>query len=331
VRRVLLGESAGAFVVTILPAAELDEIGDLQLYGAGATLVVLLIASAIAWLIAGRVLRPVRLLTETARSISQSDLTQRIRVRGGGGDAAEMARSFNAMLDRIEAILQGERKFVQDASHELRDPLQICRGHLELIGDEPEERLATLALVTDELDRMGRMVDDLQLLAEAEQPDFLRVEWIDLGALARELVTKASALGSRPWELDHAADGTILADRHRLTEAVMNLAHNAVQHTDERETIAIGTSLSKDEARLWVRDTGAGVPVSDQARIFNRFTRGTGARRRYRGGGLGLAIVRAIAEAHGGKVELQSRLGQGSIFTIVIPRPPEESGRWPGS
>src|SRR5918999_1392895 len=134
VRRVLLGDDTGAFVVAILPAAELEEIRDLQTYGVGATLIVLLIASAVAYLVAGRALAPVRELTETAHSISQSDLTRRINVYGAG-DAAEMARSFNSMLDRLQAVFRSHKAFVQDASHELRDPLTICRGHLELLSD----------------------------------------------------------------------------------------------------------------------------------------------------------------------------------------------------
>jgi signal transduction histidine kinase len=322
-RRVILGESIGAFIIAILPAAELEEIRDLQTFGAAATLGVLLVASAFAWLIAGRALAPVRLLTETARTISRSDLTRRIHVYGSG-DAAEMARSFNAMLDRLEGVFRSHRAFVQDVSHELRDPLTICRGHLELIGDDPKERHRTIGIVLDELDRMGRIVNDLQVLAEAEQPDFLRTEWIDLGLLAPELTAKASALGPRRWMLDHTADGTFHADRDRLTEAVMNLAHNAVQHTDEEETIGIGTAVTDTDVRIWVRDTGRGIPISDQARIFDRFARGKDAHRRYRGGGLGLAIVRAIAEAHGGRVELDSRLGEGSTFTIVLPRGQDE-------
>jgi two-component system, OmpR family, sensor kinase len=320
VRRVLIGAGTGAFVVAILPAKELEEIDELQTYGVIVTLVILLVASAIAYLIAGRALAPVRVLTETARSISKSDLTRRVQVYGAG-DAAEMARSFNAMLDRLESVFRGQRQFVQDASHELRDPLTICRGHLELLGDDPDERRATVALVLDELDRMGRIVDDLQLLAEVEQPDFVRPERIDLGLFAHELIAKASALAPRHWRLDQTADeATVLADRHRLTEAVMNLAHNAVQHTVTNDAIAVGTSLGETEARIWVRDTGRGITLSDQARIFERFTRGRDAHRRYRGGGLGLAIVRAIAEAHGGRVELHSRLGEGSTFTIVLPR-----------
>ena len=319
VRRVLLEGGTGAFVVAILPAAELDEIRDLQTYGAGATLVVLLIASGIAYLIAGRALAPVRVLTETARSISQSDLTRRVWVRGAG-DAADMARSFNAMLDRLEAVFRSQREFVQDTSHELRDPLTICRVHLEMLDDDPDEQRRTIALVIDELDRMARIVDDLQVLAEADQPDFLRTEWIDIELFAHELTAKASALASRDWRLDESGAGMFYGDRHRLTEAVMNLAHNAVPHTRPDDTIAIGTALSEDECRIWVRDTGSGISVSEQGRIFNRFTRGTAAHRRYRGGGLGLALVKAIAETHGGRVELESRLGQGSTFTIIIPR-----------
>jgi signal transduction histidine kinase len=325
VRRVVMGDETGAFDVANLPAKELDEIRDLQTYGVVVTLVVLLLASAVAWLIAGRALAPVRELTQTARSISQSDLTRRIEGHGAG-DAAEMARSFNAMLDRLERVFRGQREFVQDASHELRDPLTIVRGHLELMGDDPVEQRQTIALVIDELDRMSRMVDDLQLLAEAEQPDFVQREPLDLALIAHELVAKASALAPRSWVLDHAAGGTVLADRHRLTEAVMNLAHNAVQHTDPDDTIAIGTALTQDEALIWVRDTGTGVPLSEQERIFDRFTRGREASRRYRGGGLGLANVKAIADAHDGRIELESRLNEGSTFTIIIPRYPADEG-----
>jgi two-component system, OmpR family, sensor kinase len=319
VARVQLGADTGAFVVTVLPAEEQGEIARLLTFGVAGSLAVLLLASASAWLITGRVLAPVRLLTETARSISQSELTRRIEVRGTG-EAPEMARAFKS-----------QRQFVQDASHELRDPLTICRGHLELLGEDPEDQRRTIALVMDELDRMGRIVDDLQLLAEAEQPDFLRREWMELELFTHELIAKAGALASRDWRLDSTGTGIFFADRQRLTEAVMNLAHNAVQHTLEDETVAIGTSMDEKEVRLWVRDTGTGITVSDQTRIFERFRRGTGANLRYRGGGLGLAIVKAIAEAHDGRVELESRLGEGSTFTIVVPRHPQSPRAGPQS
>jgi two-component system OmpR family sensor kinase len=314
----------GAFVVTILPTEDRDDIGTFLTYGGAAALGVLLIASAIAWLIAGRVLEPVGRLTDTAHSISQSDLTHRIEVRGTG-EAADMARSFNAMLDRLEAVFRSQREFIQDANHELRDPLTIVRGHLQLLDEDPDERQRTVELVLDELDRMGRIVDDLKLLADVEQPGFLRLERISLEDFSNELFSKASALAPRQWQVDGLGDGTFSGDRHRMTEAVMNLAHNAVQHTTDSDTIAIRTSADETEVRIAVRDTGTGISVADQAKIFGRFTRGSGAHLRYAGGGLGLAIVKAVAEAHGGRVELKSLVGGGSTFTIVVPRYPSES------
>ena len=317
--RVRLGDDVGSFVVAILPQNELEVIGDLQSYGALAAVVILLLGSVAAWLLAGRVLKPVQELTDTARTISQSDLTRRISA-SGGDEASEMARSFNGMLDRLEAVMRSQREFVQDASHELRDPLTICGGHLELLSDDPEERRQTIALVVDELDRMGRIVDDLQLLADAEQPDFLRPTWFELEPLTHELAAKAAALAARNWEVDEAVDAEMVGDRHRLTEAVMNLAHNAVQHTAAHDTIAIGSAVTDETVRIWVRDTGFGIAVSEQPRVFDRFRRGRSAHRRYRGSGLGLAIVRTIVEAHDGRVELVSQPGEGSTFTMVLPR-----------
>jgi two-component system, OmpR family, sensor kinase len=324
--RIRFNDDVGAFVVTILPAEGREAIGNFLTYGGAAALGVLLLASAFAWIIAGRVLEPVRLLTDTAQTISQSNLTERIEVRGTG-EAADMARSFNAMLDRLEAVFESQREFVQDANHELRDPITIVRAHLQLMemDDDPEERRRTVDLAVDELDRMGTIVGHLKLLAEAQQPGFLQREWIDLAVFTRELASKGSALAaSRHWPTDDEGRVAFFADRYRLTEAVMNLAHNAVQHTDDSDTVAIGTSVSEDEVHLWVRDTGTGIPMSDRPRIFDRFTRGTGSHSRYPGSGLGLAIVKAIAEAHGGRVEVKSRLGEGSTFTIVVPRDPSE-------
>jgi signal transduction histidine kinase len=323
------GNDNGAFVVTVLPVAQAIEIRELQTYGVVATLGVVLVASVFAYLFLGRVLAPVRLLTIAARSISESDLTQRIEVYGSD-EAAQMARSFNAMLDRLESVFASQREFVEDASHELRDPLTICRGYLELLPEDPGERKAAVTIVLDELDRMSRIVDDLRLLAEVEQPNFLRAEPVDLALLTHELVAKARPLASRAWRLEAMAEGVITADRQRLTEAVMNLAHNAAQHTTENDTIYIGSAHTDTEVRLWVKDTGPGISLGDQERIFKRFTRGRGAHRRYRGVGLGLAIVRAIATAHGGRVELDSRFGEGSTFTIVIPRGAEGAGNATG-
>jgi signal transduction histidine kinase len=219
-------------------------------------------------------------------------------------------------------LAHGYWDFASGASHGLRDPITMCRVYLELLSEKPEERQPTIALVLDELDRMARIVDGLELLGEAERPDFLRPEPIELELFTHELIAGASTLGPRDWRLDDTATGVLLADRARLTEAVMQLARNAVEHTVEGATIAIGTALDEDEAHLWVRDAGVGVPESERERIFERFARGREAHRRYRGGGLGLAIVKVVAEAHGGRVELESPGGSeaGATFTIVLPR-----------
>ncbi len=312
------GSLRGVFVVVVSLGAERQEVEDAVQLAAIVLFSVLLIASALAWVVAGRILAPLRVLADTARSIGETDLTRRIPVTGKD-ELADLSRTFNAMLDRLEEAFAGQRQFVSDASHELRTPITIVRGHLELLGDDPDERRETIALVTDELDRMSRFVDDLLLLAKAERDDFLRVTQLELGALTDELLDKATALGKRRWELEARGEAVIVGDRQRLTQALMGLAQNAVQHTSEGDPVWLGSDVNRHEARLWVRDSGPGVAAEDQERIFSRFARASASRRRSEGAGLGLAIVRAIAEAHGGRVLLSSRPGDGATFTLVIP------------
>ena len=308
----------GAFVVTVNLAGEQREVNEALQVTAGIALGVLVLASAIAWLVAGRVLSPLRDLTETARSISETDLSRRIEANGND-EIAQLARTFNGMLDRLESAFATQRAFVSDASHELRTPITIVRGHLELLGDDPAEREETVALVTDELDRMSRFVEDLLTLARAERGDFVRAEQIDLDVLTEELMAKAGSLGERRWKLGAVGRGVVTADRQRLTQAIMSLAQNAVEHTEPGTRIELGSALTDGEARLWVADEGPGIAPADRERIFERFARAGGSRRRSDGAGLGLAIVRAIAEAHGGRVELETETGRGSRFTVVVP------------
>jgi len=311
----------GVFVVTTALSGERAEVTSAVEVLAAVSAAVLALASLAAFGAATRVLSPLRELTAAARSIGESDLTRRIAARGDD-EIAELGRTFNAMLDRLEKAFSSQRQFVNDAGHELRTPITIVRGHLELLTDDPEERRETIELVTDELDRMSRFVDDLLTLAKAEQPDFLRLDEVELAPLGEELLAKAGALAPRRWRLEDAAEGRIVGDRQRLTQAVMNLAHNAVEHTGEGDAITLGTALSNGDARLWVRDEGPGVSATDQGRIFERFARSSDGRRSSEGAGLGLAIVRAIAEAHGGRVELRSRPGAGATFTVVVPTTP---------
>jgi signal transduction histidine kinase len=307
----------GVFVAAVFRDQESGEVSDALRVAAGVGLGMLLIGSVLAWLLADRVLRPVKAVTEAARSISGGDLSRRIP-ESGHDEIGILAETFNDMLTRLETAFATQQRFVHDAGHELRTPITIVRGHLELLDDDPEDREQTLALVMDELDRMSRIVDDLLTLAKQEQPDFLQPAPFEVGALVDDVLANASALGPRNWQLDSLVEVTIVADRQRVTQALTQLAQNAVQHTEEGDEIGLGAFVAGGETRLWVRDTGPGIPFEEQSRVFDRFYR-AGEERRSEGAGLGLSIVQAIALAHDGRVELSSVPGTGATFTIVLP------------
>jgi two-component system OmpR family sensor kinase len=308
----------GLFVVANFPAFERREIDDavrtqvLTQFGA------ILIASLLGLGLAGRVLRPLRSLADTAQTISETDLTRRIPVRGRD-EASRIAGAFNDMLGRLDRAFTEQREFLDDASHELRSPLTIIRGHIEQLEFEadPEERRAAIALITDEIERMSRIVEDLLLLAKAERPDFFTMEPVDIAELTAEVYRKAAVLCPRDWRLESTAPAVIRADGQRLTQAMMQLAQNACQHTDDGTSIGVGSRVENGLVRLWVRDEGAGVPSVDAQRIFERFVKSSD-----RGGsGLGLSIVAAIAKAHGGYARLGPAPGRGARFEIVLPSP----------
>jgi signal transduction histidine kinase len=307
----------GVFVAAFFRDLELAGITPAILGAAAVGVATLLIGSLMAWRVAEGVLRPVRTVTGTAHRISEGDLTRRIEVTGHD-EIAELATTFNAMLDRLEEAFATQRRFVDDAGHELRTPITVIRGHLELLEEDPVERQRTLALVMDELDRMQRIVNDLLVLAKAQQPDFLDLQTIDIAALTEEVHAKASAIATREWRLERTGRGRAVADRQRLTQALIQLAQNAAQHTEAGDRITLGSAVTNGQVRLWVQDPGPGISPENQERIFRRFSRGSGGRRS-EGAGIGLAIVKAIAEAHHGRVELDSTVGSGSTFTIVFP------------
>jgi signal transduction histidine kinase len=261
------------------------------------------------------------------RDLRRAELDDTLMVAGAAGGAALLlawvltwvaAGQVLAPLRAAGEAADRGRELLDDVGHELRTPLTVIRGHLELLGDDPDERRETIAIVSDELDRMNRMVEELQLLTASGRPGFLRAGPVEVGELTFELLAKARALTERTWRLDAAGSGWIVADRQRLTQAVMQLAENAVRHGRPGSPLWLGSAVGAGEAHLWVRDLGPGIPDADRRRIFERFARGAGGTPP-NGAGLGLAIVQAIAEAHHGRVELAGGEGRGSRFTVVLP------------
>ena len=312
------GEPRGVFVVAVLTEALGDDIEAASVASAGVGLVMLLIGSLLAGWLANRILRPVAELNRTARSISETDLTQRIDLRGHD-EISQLAGTFNAMLDRLQAAFTTQGEFINDAGHQLRTPITVIRGHLDVMGDDPKDRAQTIELVNEELDRVGRIVDDLLTLVHAERPDFVQPHPTVVARLTETIFAKARALDStRAWALDGVADITAEVDGQRLTEAVLQLAENAVRYAGPSAEIGIGSAVEADDVRFWVRDGGVGIAPAEHGRIFDRFHRGKTSRRT-EGAGLGLSIVRAIAEAHGGVATVASAPGRGSTFTIVVP------------
>ena len=282
----------------------------------------MLVATVGSWLVAGRILRPLHDVSETARKITDSDISRRIptAAAGKGDELGELVNTINGMLDRVESGVAAQRRFIDDAGHELRTPITIVRGHLELLEpNDPNDIRDTLALVDDELERMNRMVSDLLLLARSEHPSFLQSRPVDVGVLTRETFDKVSRLGDRDFVLESAAETTAVLDPQRITQAVVALTDNACRYTADGARIGIGSAQVDGWLRFWVSDSGPGVSDDDRTRIFERFARGSAGGQRSDGAGLGLSIVAAIADAHGGRVELDSVPGQGAAFAVVIP------------
>lgn len=217
------GETEGVYVGAFFRDLERGEVDDAIQALAVVGAVVLAVGCVLAGSLANRILRPVAQASGAARRISETDLSQRIPV-SGRDEIAYLATTLNGMLVRLESAFETQREFIDNVGHELRTPLTIAQGHLEQLDDDPVERDQTVRLVLDELERMGRLVGELLVLARAERPDFLDAAPVDVAELTSELITKATALGDRRWRLDDTGAGLVVADRQRLTQAVMQLA-----------------------------------------------------------------------------------------------------------
>ena len=288
-------------------------------------LVAALIAS---YLVGGRVSAPLRRMASVAARVDGGDLHPRIEHREGeASEIAVLTDAFNHMLDRLTEAFAGQREFIADASHELRTPLTVIRGQLEVLAaqEQPaaQEVRRVEALVQAEVARVSRLVDDLLLLAKSDHAErFLRPGPIELSGYVEELWDGMTLLANRRFELGPLPEGTLVADRDRLAQALRNLIGNAISHTaPEDGMVRLAVRLENGGwVRFLVDDDGPGIPAAERERIFDRFHRIDAARDRASGGaGLGLAIVRAIAEAHGGTVSAASSPEGGARLELLLP------------
>jgi signal transduction histidine kinase len=234
--------------------------------------------------------------------------------------AADSHARRMAEADRLRS--EREREFVRDASHELRTPITIARGHAELLAaTDPRGPVGRDArVILDELARLSRISDRLLILSAASDPRFLRREPVSVRPFLEDVARRWSSASPRRWHVEVGVDGSLDGDPERLRIALDALLENAVQHTAKGDRIALRGNTHDGELALDVADSGEGIPADRLDRIFDRFARLDDGRSRAQGGtGLGLAIVKALAEAHGGKVSAVSRVGHGSTFTIQIP------------
>jgi two-component system, OmpR family, sensor kinase len=274
--------------------------------------------------VASRVAAPLRRMARVATRVDAGDLGPRMDVAARHDEVRVLAEAFDHMLDRLEDAFDRQTAFVADASHELRTPLTVIRGQLEVLAlaDRPDaaEVRRVEKLVRLEVQRMSRLVEDMLLLAQAGEDGFLRPAVIELRPFLTDLVRGLVDAGPRRLELGPIPELLIEADEGRLAQALRNLLRNAIAHTAEHGLVELSVQADGHRLLFVVDDDGLGIPVEQRTAIFDRFHRLDGGRSRDAGGaGLGLAIVQAIAAAHGGRVWAEAAPAGGARMVLEIP------------
>ena len=292
--------------------------------------VALVVSLAGGWFMAGRALRPVDAITLAAQRIAGGDLTQRLTAPVSADEIGRLANTFNDMIDRLETSFRQIRQFSSDASHELRTPLTVMRGETELALRRPretEDYKAVMESNLEEIDRMTRIVDELLFLSRADMGE-VKMEHlpVSLDSLIEDVQRQASLLGQErdvQVLLSATTPAVVLGDELRLRELFLNLVDNAIKYSRSGGTVEMALTIEQEQARLSVTDHGIGIAQEDQPQIFDRFYRTDHARAHTKKGtGLGLAICIWIAESHRGQIEVQSKIGEGSTFTVLLPLAP---------
>jgi two-component system OmpR family sensor kinase len=307
--------------------AEVEFVRESLLYGlgAGGTLA-LLVAGLIGYIAAGAALSPLEEVTSTALQITRADdLSRRIPIMGPpAGEVGSLILAFNETLERLEGLFQTQRRFMADVSHELRTPLTTIRGNIDLIKQMGEADEESLEAISIEVDRMTRMVRDILLLAQAETGKLpLAKEVVELDTLMLEVFQQAKVLANKrlALEIGREDQANVIGDRDRIKQILLNLIANAIEHTPDGGTIKLDLACEGNQARLSVIDTGPGIPEEELPLIFERFYRRDPSRKRKSSGGagLGLSIAYWIAKMHGGDLRVESTVGEGSCFELILP------------
>ena len=298
----------------------------LRVYSFWALLALFFLSLIVGWIVSGRLLRPLGEISNSVREIQASDLKQRIDLGGPNDELRQLADTFDDMLGRLDEAFEGQRQFIHEASHELRNPLAVIRTNLEVTLADPdasaEELRHAAEVVERSSERMARLVDDLLVYARKGTLSLERNP-VDLALLineaAEEFTAPATAAGVH---LVHHAPGDlwVVGDRLALRQALGNLLANAIRYSPEGTTVRLRCGREGPWVWLAVEDQGPGIDLVDQDRVFQRFWRGDSREGRQQGrSGLGLTIVRQIAEAHGGEVKLVSQVDHGSAFALWLP------------
>jgi signal transduction histidine kinase len=291
------------------------------------SIIAMAIAGIVGWLTTQRALAPLEAVTQTALRITRADdLSRRISYQGPPDDeVGQLIHAFNQTLHRLENLFNTQRRFLADVGHELRTPLTVINGNVDLmqrIGSFDEESLVS---IKNEVDRLTRMVGDLLLLAQAESGKLpLDIHLVELDTLLLEVLNEMSVLAReklllRLGEIDQVL---VCGDQDRLKQVLVNLVGNAINYTPSGGVVTLGLGKVDDQARLTIQDTGPGIPSEDLPHVFERFYRGEKSRTRSRDGkgfGLGLSIAYWIIRNHGGSIEVESTMGEGSTFSVLLP------------
>jgi signal transduction histidine kinase len=290
----------------------------------------------VGWFVAGMVLRPIERITQVARDIQASDLSRRIALAGPNDELKQLADTFDDMLGRIDEAFEGQRQLIHETSHELRNPLAVIRTNLDVTLADPDasadDLRHTAEVVQKSTERIGRVVDDLLVYARKGSLSMAR-EPLDAGQVVLEAADEFEASArERGIDLERVVepDLWVEGDRLGLGQALANLLANAVRLSPEGSTIRLSAGREGPWVWLAVQDQGPGIAPEDQERVFQRFWRGDPRQGPDPGrSGLGLTIVRQVAEAHGGAVKLVSEPGRGSAFALWLPAHVGPPGRAP--